>query len=227
MEYSDCKICLNSSKCFKKLLSDELNFVDSKKAQIIYHKGETLCKKGSLASTIYYVIDGLIKMYIDGPGKKNIGVTILQSGDFIGLSTLHGSSVYPYSASALCDTKVCVIDKGAITELINQNCDFGSEIVKWYCHSYGKLFRNIERLGFKHLNGRVAEILLELDTIKYSEKNIHNYLTRKDLADLAGIPTGSLMRILSEFSEEGLIEINRKNIKIKNPRKLANISQIG
>ncbi|MDA3821648.1 MAG: Crp/Fnr family transcriptional regulator [Bacteroidales bacterium] len=208
-------------------MSDELDFVDQNKAQIIYKKGETLCKKGTFATSIIYIVDGLVKVYLEGPSDKKLGVTILKSGDFIGLTSLFGNESYYYTSSALAETQVCIVNKQSFTDLIYKNSKFGAEIIKWYCKNYGNLFNKLDSFGFKHLNGRVADLILDLKEFDYKGKSIYSILTRRDIADMAGIPVGSALRILSEFSDAGIIELKKKEIVIQDLNMLTKISRGG
>ncbi|MFW2377180.1 MAG: helix-turn-helix domain-containing protein, partial [Cellulophaga baltica] len=49
-------------------------------------------------------------------------------------------------------------------------------------------------------------------------------ISRSDLASVAGIATESLIRTLSGFKKEGLIEIEGRNIKIKELKALQYIT---
>ena len=81
-----CKECKKISKCFRKLLPAELEFVDHYKVQITYSMGEDICKQGAFASSIIYILNGLIKLSIEGPNNKNFIVRIIKPTEFIGLS---------------------------------------------------------------------------------------------------------------------------------------------
>ncbi len=57
-----------------------------------YKKGETIIKEGSHVSNILYILDGLVKIYLEGP-KRNIIIKLLTPGDFIGLTSLSGMAI--------------------------------------------------------------------------------------------------------------------------------------
>ena len=66
-ESINCVDCKNSSKCFKKLIPSELEFINQNKTQILYRKGENICKQGAFASYVLYISDGLVKLYHGKP----------------------------------------------------------------------------------------------------------------------------------------------------------------
>jgi CRP-like cAMP-binding protein len=77
------------------------------------------------------------------------------------------------------------------------------------------------------MNGRLAETLLYIDGIKQDKVEIFQHLSRKDLADFAGISTESTVKILKSFEKDGLIELHEKDIKIIKYDTLDEISRRG
>jgi CRP/FNR family transcriptional regulator len=222
-----CRNCNSASVCFKKLLPDELDYLDKHKSRVVFSKGETICKEGNFSSGVKFITDGLVKVYIEGPNKRKIIVKLVNRGDFLGLSSLYGNTTYSYSATALRDTDACMIAREAILDLILKSGDFGHEIVKWYCESYRLAYKKLESIGFKNLPGRVSDVLLYLDQPKFREEDVFKYLTRSDLAEMAGIPMESCVRVLSEFNESNIIQTRGKEIRLLNTDMLKRISRAG
>jgi len=100
--------------CFYQLNEKELNLINKKKTQIIYERGESLCKQGAFAHHVLYVIEGLVKVYMQTGGKRNINLSIAKQGDFLGFSSVFGNEFYTCSASSLRESRVCMIDKHAL-----------------------------------------------------------------------------------------------------------------
>jgi CRP/FNR family transcriptional regulator len=80
---------------------------------------------------------------------------------------------------------------------------------------------------YKQMNGRIAETLLYIDSLKFEYPDIFQLLSRKDIADFAGISTESTVKLLKSFEKEGLIELHEKNIMLVNHRELLEISKKG
>ena len=77
------------------------------------------------------------------------------------------------------------------------------------------------------MNGRIADTLLYLNGLKAENPEIFQLLSRKDLADFAGISTESCVKLLKNFEKDGLIELNEKDIVIVNQKGLLEISKKG
>jgi len=223
----NCIECKKKSRCFQNLVSDELEFVNKHKVQIEYLRGETICKYGSFASTVFYIVDGIVKVYLEGADHKTLTVIILRSGEFLGLASLYEGDTYFYTATALKDTVICSIEKESMRKLIRLNGEFASNIMSWYCMNFGHLFDKLRSFGFKHVNGRVADVLLYLDRPEFREHKLYSYLNRKDIAEIAGIPAESLIRVLSDFSSDGIVKTGTNSIKILKPEMLSRISRGG
>jgi len=226
-ESTNCLDCTKSSKCFKQLIPSELEFINENKTQVLYRKGENICKQGAFASYVLYISDGLVKLYLESPNHKNINIKILKTSEYIGLSSIYGENIYNYSAVALEDSTICLIEKESFRKLLNNNGNFSSEIIQWYCNNEKQLFTKIKSLGHKQMHGRLADTLLYLSDEGFNQEELFPVLSRKDLADFACISTESTVRLLAELKNEGIIQIDGKHIKILDRLKLINISKKG
>jgi len=226
LKKTDCNNCTEKSNCFVNRLKENEDFYSIQKVHITYKKGETIIKEGSQVTNVLFILDGFVKLYIEGP-DKNIIIKLLKSDDFIGLTSLYGDETYYFSAAALKETTVCSINQEGIKNLMANCCNFSRETSKWYCKNYNIMLTKCLNLGFRQLNGKLANILLYLNNDEFKDIDVFSYISRKDLAELSGMSVESVVRILTEFSNEKIIEINGKNIVIKNLEKLKMLNQKG
>ncbi len=226
-ESTNCLECTKSSACFKKLIPSELEFINQKKTQILYKKGEIICKQGAFSSYVLFISDGLVKLYLESPNNKNINIKILRTSEFIGLSSIYGENIYNYSAVALEDSSICLIEKESLRKLLNDNGNFASEIIKWYCANEKQLFNKIKSLGHKQMHGRLADTLLYLCCDDFEQLGLFARLSRQDIADFSCISTESAVRLLAELKNEGIIALEGKHIKIIDRARLIEISKKG
>lgn len=224
---SNCQDCEYISACFMNLINEESRSIKIHTAYIRYLRRQTLCKEGEFSSGIRLILEGFVKVLVEGPDIKNIIVKILKPGDFLGLSAICGGATYNFSASALTDTLVCSVDKDSVTELLVSNGNFALELAKWYCINHELLLKKLHTLSFKNLHGRMADCILYLDKKDFKQGNLYKYLNRKDIAELASTPMESAVRILSEFSNSNIIRINGKEIEILDYEMLNKISRGG
>ena len=220
-------ICDIQAPCFQMLSSEEVELVRASKTQVLFRKGDNLTKQGAFASYALFVIKGLARQYMEGDSSKSFNLRIIRPGEFVGLSAIFTKNTFNYSSVALTDCQVFLVEKEAIITVIKQNGLFGLNIIKRYCGQNTNLFDTLRTVIYKQMNGRMADTLLYIDRIKDENPDIFQLLSRKEIADFAGISTESAVKLLKSFEKDGLIELNEKDIVVLNHKELAEISQKG
>jgi CRP-like cAMP-binding protein len=220
-------ICDIQAPCFQLLTPDEVELVRASKTQVLFRKGDSLTKQGAYASYVLFVIKGLAKQYLENEMTSNYNLRIIKSGEFIGLSAVFSKNTFNYTSAAITDCQVFLIEKEVILKVVKQNGLFAFNIIKRYCAQNADLFNTVQSLHYKQMNGRLADALLYIDKLKSENAEIFQLLSRKDLAEFAGISTESTVKLLKAFESDGLIQLNEKNIIIVNHKTLMEISRKG
>jgi CRP/FNR family transcriptional regulator len=176
---------------------------------------------------VLFIVDGFAKQYLEGDGIKNYNLRIVKPGEFLGLSAVFSENTFNYSAVALTDCHVFLVEKEAIAKVVKQNGMFGFNIIKRYCEQNTNLINTVRNLMYKQMNGRMADTLLYIDSLKNEKPGIFQLLSRKDLADFAGISTESTVKLLKIFEKDGLIKLYEKDITILKKDALLEISRRG
>lgn len=219
--------CDITAPCFAYLAENEVEFIRKSKAMVAFRKGENLCKQGAFASYILFIIDGIVKQYIEGDITKSHNLRIYKSGEFVGLSAIYNENIFNYSASALTDTKAYLIEKEIMLHVLESNALFASKIMKNYCRQNNFLFTALQNLIYKQMNGRMADALLYIAGETYKNESVFPLLSRKDIAEFAGTSTESAVKILKAFEKEGIIKLEEKEVIILQKDKLEDISRRG
>lgn len=216
-------ICDIQAPCFQMLAPDEVELVRASKTQVLFRKGDNLTKQGAFASYVLFMIKGLAKQYIEGDGIKNYNLRIIKPGEFVGLSAVFTKNTFNYSSVAITDCQVLLIENSVIEKVVKNNGMFGFNIIKRYCQQNSNLFDTLRTIVYKQMNGRMADTLLYIDEFKAESPEIFQLLSRKDIADFAGISTESAVKLLKSFEKDGLIKLNEKDIQILNHEALVQI----
>ena len=220
-------ICDIKAPCFQMLSNEEISMVRESKTQVLFRKGDNLTKQGAFASYILFNIEGLAKQYIEDDGIKNYNLRIIKPGEFIGLSAVFLKNTFNYSSVAITECQAYLIEKETIAKVIKQNGMFGFNIIKRYCEQNADLISIIRNLNYKQMNGRMADTLLYIESLKSENAGIFQLLSRKDLAEFAGISTESTVKLLKSFEKDGLIKLHEKDIELINVNALELISKKG
>lgn len=220
-------ICDIQAPCFQMLSPEEVQLVRASKTQVLFRKGDHLTKQGTFASYILFIINGFAKQYLEGDSTKNFNLRIIRSGEFVGLSAVFTKNTFNYSSIALTDCQVYLVEKDTIAKVIKQNGMFAFNIIKRYCEQNANLFDTLRNMMYKQMNGRMADTLLYVESLKNENPEIFQLLSRKDIADFAGISMESAVKLLKAFEKDGLIKLNEKDVTILEMNALLEISKRG
>ncbi len=220
-------VCDIHAPCFQSLSPEEMEIIQESRTQVLFRKGENLTKQGAFASYVLFIIDGLVKQYIEGNATRNLNLSLLQAGDLAGLSVVFDQQVFNYSTQALKDTQVYLINKPALDKIVKNNGMFAHGIIKRYCDQNNLLLNIIRNNTYKQMNGRLADTLLYLSDGKFGRENVFSLLSRKDIADFSGISVESTVKLLKTYEKDGLLQLEDKNIRILNHQALQEISRRG
>jgi len=141
--------------------------------------------------------------------------------------TSFNSKCFQYTASAYVDTTVKLIDINIIRQLIRENSNFATAIINILCEisvqKNGRFFCLTHRQSY----GKLADIILCLAGNIFKNEKFDLSLSRKELAELSGMSTESVIRTLKNFQDDGLIKINGKTFEVIDPDGLMRICQLG
>lgn len=219
--------CDIQAPCFQELLPEEVKLVQSGRTQVLFRKGDSLTKQGTFASYVLFIVTGYVKQYLEGENQRDFNLRIIKPGEFVGLSVVFSGNTFNYTSVALTDCRAFLIETQAIATLAKQNGNFGFNIIKRYCELNDSLFNSLNNVLFHQMNGRMAEILLYISGFKKEYPAIFQLLSRRELAEFAGISMESGVKLLKSFEKDGLIELHEKDITIIDYDKLAEIGRRG
>ena len=198
-----------------KLISDDREVRNYSKRQTIYHE------EGRPAY-LYFVNKGKVKIYRRNDDGKELITAIVKDGEFFGYTPLLEGKTYEDSADALEESEIMMIPKSEFDELITHDPQVSAQFIRMLANKLSGKEDELVRLAYNSVRKRVADSLLHVyDRYKTSEKdNPTLKITREDLAHMVGTATESLIRTLSDFRSEKLIDISDGKISILSEEKL-------
>jgi CRP-like cAMP-binding protein len=224
-----CRKCaLETGSIFKHLSSEEVDLINFEKEFRTYKRGDILYHEGSRISGFYCINNGIIKVFQTGfDGKEQI-IRFAKSGEIIAYRSVLSNEVACTSAKVIEDCMVCFIPAEILISFVKSNSDFAYDLLKLACHELGEANSFITDIAQKTVRERLAEVLLLLvhDFGVDSQNFLQISLTREELANIVGTATESVIRLLSEFKADRLVELNGRKIRIINQRGLEKISNV-
>jgi CRP-like cAMP-binding protein len=227
-EIPSCESCLKENFLFKHLTKDENDTVSYVKNCNFFVRGDIIYHEGNRVSGIYCVNKGIIKHFKTGIDGKEQIVRFSKPGDIFGFRSLLSDEPACTTAKVIEDAGLCFIPSEQFIKLINENAAFSMAIMKMSCHELGDANQYILDIAQKNVRERLAEILalLHKNFGETPDGYLNISLTREELASFVGTATESVIRLLSEFKSDKLIEINRRKIKIIDIQKIKKISDV-
>ena len=222
-----CTVFNNKLSCFEELTEEQKGLIEKNRVVISYKKGENICKQGSFASHVIFFRKGLAKVYLEGK-PKNLILKISPADNLIGLPSIYdGNNIFLYSAATYSESVVELIDISIFKQLLNENAKFATKVINILNENTVQIYGRFYCLTHKQLHGRLADILLCLSERIFNETEFDLPLSRIELAELTGMSTESVIRVMKDFKDDGLIETSGKQIKIINYDVMNKISEVG
>jgi CRP-like cAMP-binding protein len=192
---------------------------------INFKKTETIVKQGTEVTHSLYLSQGSVKIFIEG--EKNIILKLIKADTYIGLGTVFGDKLYPFSISTLEDSRVCLTPINTVYSIAGKNNDYLLNIMKLITTSKNYLYKKIIDIGINRLKSRVADSILYLSEYSNNSSEFEIILSRNELAEFSAMSMENTVRILAEFRANKIIELKGRTIKILDKEKLQKIAKDG
>ena len=189
-----------------------------------YPKKQTLYQEGKRPRFLYYLTKGKIKAFKSHPDGKEYITDFYSPGDFLGYRALIEDMNYDDTALVLEDAEIMQIPKADFLQMIYSDINIASKFIRIITQNVKQKEDRLLNLAYSSLRKRVAKALIDIHSkFKKEEENKPIAISREDIAQYVGTATESLIRTLSDFKAEKLIEIKDGKITITNRDKLNNL----
>ncbi len=182
-----------------------------------YRKKDLIFQEGSYPKQVYFINKGKIKICKTNEDGREFIVSLHGEGDFIGYLAMLQNTTYPENAVVLEDAEVSMIPRDDFFQLLHNNRDVANRFIKLLASNVLEKEERLLELAYNSVRKRVADALLRLQT-RYKEEDKKFFtmaIPRDDLASMVGTAKETVIRTLSDFKAEGLIEVQGSKITIK------------
>lgn len=226
----NCSFCdARVLSVFKNLKGTQLEQMNHHKSCVHFKKGQSIFNESSVPFGLFCVNQGRIKLTTSGIDGKEQILRLSKAGDILGYRALLSEECYHSTAIALEDSSVCFLPKEILFSLLENNNLLGFELMKLLSNDLKVAEQQIVSLSQKNVRERIAEALLFLKAtygLLEDQQTIAVSLSREELANFVGTATESVIRFLSEFKTDGIIQLEGKKIKIINLPKLLKTANV-
>lgn len=221
--------CLaRNNNLFRHLTEEEIMMVNSVKKAEFHKRGSVLYNEGNRINGFYCMQTGIIKIYKTGIDGKEQIIRFAKKGDLIGFRSIMSKEPACTSAEVIEDSLCCYIPGETLIDLVKSNGNFSVELMQLTCKELGEANSYLTDIAQKTVRERLAEVLINLKNEfgLDDEQVLQINLTREELANIVGTATESVIRLLSEFKQDRLIELNGRKIKLLDAPKINKIANL-
>lgn len=180
-------------------------------------KGETLFGMGQIGTTIFLIREGIVKLsYLSLTGKRLL-LEFRSGGDLLGERALASDTTYEASAIAATDVRVCEMAKGSFIYALERNPNLALELCEHFAEYILRRTEAVLRMPLYYgAHERIAYGLLMIaervgEAISPNVVSLKISLSRKEIAEFAGVSNKTTIRTLSKWFERGWIRENGKD----------------
>ncbi len=213
-----------SESILEDLPSADLEILTANKSEQLYKKGEIIFREGGYPSGIFYIIKGKVKKYkLDKDAKEQI-IYVANTGELLGYHAILSEDRYPDGAAALEESRIAFIPREDFLETLNHSKVLSSRLLKTLSHEFAVLANSLSMFAKKSVRERLALQLIVLrEKYKINFKPgmpVEINMSREDLASLVGTARENVVRVLSEFKADKILETQGRKIIVLNVTKL-------
>ena len=225
----DCFNCVaRTHPLFSQLSENELQHVSISKITKSHPRGSIIYREGSRISGFYCVQKGIVKIFKTGIDGKEQIIRFAKPGDLMGYRSVVSSEPACTTTQVLEECTLCLIPTSILLNLIMTNGNFAVQLMRITCKELGEANSFLTDIAQKTVRERLAEVLVHLHG-EFGEDPagiLGISLTREELSNIVGTATESIIRLLSEFRNDGFVELKGRKIKILDKPGLMHIANI-
>ena len=215
-----CEFCDLKTLFYASLKSDDLERYCSTRHETSIKAGESLIKQGDEIKDFIYLKEGLVKLYRKSDQGQIQIISFGKPFDFVSLLSVFSDEKYNYSVTALEDSIACMFNLDEIKKLIKTNGEFAMHLIRTQNRSSDRIILNTLNMLQKRLYGRVAAVLLYFADEIYKTDEYELPVSRKEVAQYIGMSIENVIRAISAFRKDKIIQVYGKNLSIINRNRL-------
>ena len=189
-----------------------------------YNKKQFLFQEGKRPRFLYYIVKGKVKCFRTHEDGKEYITDLLSEGNFIGYAPIIEDKNYEDSAIILEDADILQLPREDFQKMIYNDLSVASKFIHLITQNVKEKEERLLNLAYSSLRKRIAKALVDIhNKFNAGGPSRRIEISREDIAQYVGTATESLIRTLSDFKSEKLIEIKEGKIIVSHPDQLSNL----
>ncbi len=220
-------VSLGALPLFAGLDPADLVELQSRMRRLPLERGQTLFLEGDEAAGFYLVRSGRLKVYKSSSSGREQILHFVGPGEPVGEVVMFAGGRLPASAEALENTEVLLVPRQAFLELVKGKPEVAMKFLASLSQRLRFLATLVENLSLREVAERVAGYLLYLNRTQSDTNRVELDLSRGEMASLFGTVPETLSRALLRLTQDGVLEIDRRTVVIRDKQALEDIAWAG
>lgn len=206
-----------------KNLNELKNHINENGDEFNYCLCENIYREGQNSNYIYLITKGIVKCYKHDELGKELTTALFKEDDLFGYNSAIQNLPYQETATAITDVSIIGISKSEFNTILSKNHNVTLDLIQLLTNDLTGSKDQLLQMAYSTVNKKTASTILKFAKKLNRKPDDPIRISRTDLASVAGIATETFIRTMSNFKKEGLIEIEGRNIKVLNIKKLEEI----
>lgn len=216
---------LSNIEIFQDLSSKDLEQMDRQITMSSCAPGKIFYMPEDTGEVLFLLKKGRVQLYRISPNGKKLVVETLGPGAIFGEMSLVGQGMHNTFAEAIDECLLCVMSRADVERLMREKPMVSFRFVEALGDRVTSLESRLEEIAFKSIPARLASLLLRLSEEQGNGSLVTGY-THQDLGEMLGTYRETVTQTLNEFKGDGLLEISRKRIEIKDRDGLEMLAEV-
>lgn len=179
-----------------------------------FAKNALVIREGAEGESLFIVTAGKVKVYLNDDNGKEIILSVLGPGDFIGELALIDDDARSASVMTMEPSEFLVLPKSAFRDHLRKNPDLAMNIMRVLATRLRAADQMIGSLALMDVFGRVARTLTQLAKPAEGRMVVTDRYTQQDIANMVGASREMVSRIFRDLTMAGLIQVEHGQIVV-------------
>ncbi len=187
--------------------------------------GEVILWEGEEDEVLYFVISGLLKLFVTSAEGREFIVRLAYGGDSLNDDAIFDRGPNILNAMTMSPVVLYGLRRQDLDSILGAHPEVNSTITEVFAARQRLLVRLATDLVFKHVTGRLAHLLLEREKLA-SGGDKESRVTQQEMASMIGTVREIVSRSLRDLEAMGAISLRRNQIIIINRDQLVELSNL-
>ncbi|MCA9934622.1 MAG: Crp/Fnr family transcriptional regulator [Anaerolineales bacterium] len=215
---------LSNIQIFRDLNPNELAAMDRQLTMSTCTRGKIFYMPEESGEVLFLLKKGRVQLYRISSGGKKLVVATLGPGAMFGEMSLVGQGMHNTFAEAVDECVLCVMSRSDVERLLQEKPDVAFRFLEVMGSRLTQLEERLEAIAFKSIPARLSAMLLDLAEQQGNGRQVTGY-THQDLGEMLGTYRETITQTLNEFKADGLIEIGRKRVYLRDVPALQSLAE--